>query len=98
MSEIKEKKELWGIAHIFSSMNDSIIHITDITGSEIISQDKKTEERSFKFIKGPVFSNIILADEINRTPPKTQSALLQAMQEHKITSGGKTYDIEAPFF
>jgi MoxR-like ATPase len=65
----------------------------DIVGSEILD-----ESRSFKFVKGPVFSNIILADEINRTPPKTQSALLEAMQERRITSGGKTYDLPSPFF
>ena len=71
---------------------------SDITGSEIITQEVKTGERGFKFIKGPIFSNIILADEINRTPPKTQSALLEAMQENKVTIGGTTYDIEAPLF
>ena len=71
---------------------------SDITGSEIITQEVKTGDRSFKFIKGPIFSNIILADEINRTPPKTQSALLEAMQENKVTIGGTTYDIEAPLF
>ena len=71
---------------------------SDITGSEIITQDEKTGNRKFKFIKGPVFSNIILADEINRTPPKTQSALLEAMQENKVTIGGITYDIDAPLF
>jgi MoxR-like ATPase len=71
---------------------------SDITGSEIISQDMKTGDRDFKFIKGPIFSNIILADEINRTPPKTQSALLEAMQENRVTIGGKTYTIEPPLF
>ena len=71
---------------------------SDITGTEIIQQNKDTGERAFSFHKGPVFSNIILADEINRTPPKTQSALLQAMQEKKITAAGKTYDLERPFF
>jgi MoxR-like ATPase len=65
----------------------------DIVGSEILD-----EARNFKFVKGPIFSNIILADEINRTPPKTQSALLEAMQERRITSGGKTYDLPSPFF
>jgi MoxR-like ATPase len=65
----------------------------DIVGSEILD-----ESRSFKFVKGPIFSNIILADEINRTPPKTQSALLEAMQERKVTSGGKTYELPSPFF
>ena len=71
---------------------------SDITGSEIITQEAKTGDRGFKFIKGPIFSNIILADEINRTPPKTQSALLEAMQESKVTIGGVTYDIELPLF
>ena len=71
---------------------------SDITGSEIITQEAKTGDRGFKFIKGPIFSNIILEDEINRTPPKTQSALLEAMQENKVTIGGTTYDIEAPLF
>jgi MoxR-like ATPase len=65
----------------------------DIVGSEILD-----ESRNFKFVKGPIFSNIILADEINRTPPKTQSALLEAMQERKVTSGGRTYELPAPFF
>ncbi len=65
----------------------------DIIGSEILD-----ESRQFKFVKGPLFSNIILADEINRTPPKTQSALLEAMQERKVTSGGKSYELPSPFF
>jgi len=71
---------------------------SDITGSEIITQDNKTGDRSFKFVKGPIFSNIILADEINRTPPKTQAALLEAMQENKVTIGGTTYKIDSPLF
>ena len=71
---------------------------TDITGTEIIQQNKTTGEREFKFYKGPIFSNIVLADEINRTPPKTQAALLQAMQEKEITIGNKTYNLENPFF
>ena len=71
---------------------------SDITGTEIISQDPKTGDRGLKFIKGPIFSNIILADEINRTPPKTQAALLEAMQESMVTTGGQTYQIESPFF
>ncbi|TXH54263.1 MAG: MoxR family ATPase [Bacteroidia bacterium] len=66
---------------------------SDIIGSEILD-----ESRNFKFIKGPIFNNIILADEINRTPPKTQSALLEAMQERSVTTAGKTYKLEAPFF
>ncbi len=71
---------------------------SDITGTEIIKQDKDTGQRAFEFHKGPLFSNIVLADEINRTPPKTQSALLQAMQEKKITASGITYDLDNPFF
>ena len=70
----------------------------DITGTEVIEQDRATGERVFRFIKGPVFANILLADEINRTPPKTQAALLQAMQERQVTSGGQTYDLPRPFF
>ena len=64
---------------------------SDITGTDIIEEDSKTSKRSFRFFKGPIFSNVILADEINRTPPKTQSALLEAMQENKVTTGGNTY-------
>jgi MoxR-like ATPase len=71
---------------------------SDITGTEIIDQDAATGKRSFRFVKGPVFANIILADEINRTPPKTQAALLQAMQEYEVTSAGNTYKLEMPFF
>jgi len=71
---------------------------SDITGTELIDVDVNTGQRSFRFYKGPVFANIVLADEINRTPPKTQSALLEAMQEHKVTAGGKTYDLDEPFF
>ncbi len=70
----------------------------DITGTEIIEEDQTTKKRNFRFIKGPVFANIILADEINRTPPKTQSALLEAMQEQKVTAAGVTYDLDKPFF
>ena len=71
---------------------------SDITGTEIISQDKDSGQREFKFINGPIFSNIVLADEINRTPPKTQSALLEAMQENNVTIGNKTYELDSPFF
>jgi MoxR-like ATPase len=71
---------------------------SDITGTEIIEENISTRERTFKFVKGPVFANIVLADEINRTPPKTQSALLQAMQEHEVTAGGETYKLTEPFF
>ncbi|MCB9368625.1 MAG: MoxR family ATPase [Calditrichaeota bacterium] len=71
---------------------------SDITGTEIAEEDRASGRRSFKFIKGPVFANIVLADEINRTPPKTQAALLQAMQEHEVTAAGETYKLEEPFF
>ena len=71
---------------------------SDITGTEIIEEDQTTGKREFKFFKGPIFSNIVLADEINRTPPKTQAALLESMQEHRVTAGGKTYTLEEPFF
>lgn len=71
---------------------------SDITGTEIIEEDKKSGGKMFKFVQGPIFANIVLADEINRTPPKTQAALLEAMQEHKVTAGGKTYTLDEPFF
>jgi MoxR-like ATPase len=71
---------------------------SDITGTEIIEEDKNSGNRTFRFVKGPVFANILLADEINRTPPKTQAALLQAMQEQEVTVGGQTYQLPKPFF
>ncbi len=71
---------------------------SDITGTEILEEDQLSKKRNFKFIPGPVFANVILADEINRTPPKTQAALLEAMQEHKVTAAGITYTLEEPFF
>jgi len=71
---------------------------SDITGTEIIEEDLTTGKRGFRFVHGPIFANIILADEINRTPPKTQAALLQAMQEHEVTAAGQTYALPAPFF
>jgi len=71
---------------------------SDITGTEVIEEDQTTGKKTFKFIKGPIFANIVLADEINRTPPKTQSALLQAMQEHEVTAAGETYKLDEPFF
>ncbi len=70
----------------------------DITGTEIIEEDLTTGKRAFRFVHGPVFANVILADEINRTPPKTQAALLQAMQEHEVTAAGTTYPLPEPFF
>lgn len=71
---------------------------SDITGTDILEVDSETGKRSFRFIRGPIFANVVLADEINRTPPKTQAALLQAMQEYKVTAGGVTYKVEQPFF
>ena len=71
---------------------------SDITGTELIDIDPETEKRTFRFYKGPIFGNIVLADEINRTPPKTQAALLEAMQEHRVTAGGHTYTMDEPFF
>jgi len=71
---------------------------SDITGTEIIEEDLSTGKRTFRFVHGPIFANVVLADEINRTPPKTQAALLQAMQEHQVTVGGQTYPLPEPFF
>ena len=71
---------------------------SDITGTDIIQEDSETGRREMVFAPGPVFSNIVLADEINRTPPKTQAALLEAMQEHDVSVGGKTYHLDEPFF
>jgi len=71
---------------------------SDITGTDIIQEDPGTGNRSFKFIPGPIFANVVLADEINRTPPKTQAALLQAMQEHQVTTGVTTRNLKEPFF
>ena len=70
----------------------------DITGTEVIQEDRRTGTREFRFLKGPIFGNVILADEINRTPPKTQAALLEAMQEHQITVGGQRHALSEPFF
>ncbi len=71
---------------------------SDITGTEVIQEDKTTGSREFKFIPGPVFANVILADEINRTPPKTQAALLEAMQEHQVSAAGRRHPLPEPFF
>ena len=71
---------------------------SDITGNEILEEDKSTGHREFKFIQGPIFANVILADEVNRTPPKTQAALLQAMQEHEVTVAGDSMKLDEPFF
>lgn len=70
---------------------------SDIIGTDILQEDRSTGKRFFHFVKGPIFSNLLLADEINRTSPKTQAALLQAMQEYKVTAGGTTYDLTMPF-
>jgi len=70
----------------------------DITGSEVIEDDISTGKKVFRFVKGPIFSNIVLADEINRTPPKTQAALLEAMQEHEVTAAGQNFKLSEPFF
>jgi MoxR-like ATPase len=70
----------------------------DITGTEVMQEDKATGHREFRFIRGPIFGNVILADEVNRTPPKTQAALLEAMQEHQVTVGGRRHALPEPFF
>ena len=71
---------------------------SDITGTELLQEDPETHARRFKFMEGPVFTNLLLADEINRTPPKTQAALLEAMQEKRVSSGGVDYKLDKPFF
>jgi len=71
---------------------------SDITGTEVIQEDKLSGTRELRFLKGPIFANVLLADEINRTPPKTQAALLEAMQEHQLTVGGKRHELTEPFF
>ena len=71
---------------------------SDITGTDILQEDSSTGRRAFQFLRGPIFTNILLADEINRTPPKTQAALLQSMQEYKVTAGGTTFPLDLPFF
>ena len=71
---------------------------TDITGTEVIEEDRSTGRRVFRFVRGPIFANVVLADEINRTPPKTQAALLQAMQEREVTAAGDTFTLDPPFF
>src|SRR3982750_850867 len=71
---------------------------SDITGTELLEEDHATGRRFFKFAKGPIFANVVLADEINRAPPKTQAALLQAMQEHAVTAAGQTHKLPEPFF
>jgi MoxR-like ATPase len=70
---------------------------SDITGTDVLEEDHTTGRRAFRFVHGPIFANLLLADEVNRTPPKTQAALLQAMQEYRVTAGGRTYPLELPF-
>ncbi len=70
---------------------------SDITGTDILEEDRSTGRREFRFVRGPLFANIVLADEVNRTPPKTQAALLQAMQEYRVTAGGQTFPLDLPF-
>jgi MoxR-like ATPase len=70
---------------------------SDITGTDVLEEDRATGRRVFRFVPGPIFANVILADEINRTPPKTQAALLQSMQEHRVSAGGQTYELPPPF-
>src|SRR3954447_8182787 len=70
---------------------------SDITGTDVLEEDRATGRRVFRFVRGPIFANVILADEINRTPPKTQAALLQSMQEYRVSAGGQTYDLPLPF-
>ena len=71
---------------------------SDITGTDVLEEDRTTGKRAFRYVKGPLFANMVLADEINRTPPKTQAALLEAMQEHRVTAGENTYELPEPFF
>ncbi|MFN8580681.1 MAG: AAA family ATPase, partial [Gemmatimonadaceae bacterium] len=71
---------------------------SDITGTELLEEDARTGQRTFRFVRGPVFANIVLADEINRAPPRTQAALLEAMQEHRVTAAGETMPLPEPFF
>jgi MoxR-like ATPase len=71
---------------------------SDITGTDVLEEEMSSKQRTFRFLKGPIFTNMLLADEINRTPPKTQAALLQAMQEYKVTAGGVTHGLDLPFF
>ena len=78
--------------------SDDMVMPSDITGTDVLEEDASTGRRVMRFIQGPVFANIVLADEINRTPPKTQAALLQAMQEKEVTAGGQTMKLELPFF
>src|SRR6188768_2307192 len=71
---------------------------SDITGTDILEVDEHTQKKEYRFIRGPIFTQMLLADEINRTPPKTQAALLEAMQEYRVTAAGQTFNLDAPFF
>ncbi|NLB26037.1 MAG: AAA domain-containing protein, partial [Bacteroidales bacterium] len=86
------------IAKILGLKYNRIQFTPDLMPSDIIGTEILDKERQFKFVKGPIFANIILADEVNRTPPKTQSALLEAMQEQAVTSAGQRFELESPFF
>jgi MoxR-like ATPase len=86
------------LAQVLSLSFNRIQFTPDLMRTDILEDDPTTRRRAFKFVRGPVFANIVLADEINRTPPKTQAALLQAMQERKVTAGGQTYPLDPPFF
>ena len=93
---IKSVSEILGIKFSRIQFTPDLMP-SDITGTEILEEDHATGKREFKFFQGPLFANIILADEINRTPPKTQAALLEAMQEHKVTAAGVSYTLDEPF-
>ena len=86
------------IAEVLGLKNKRIQFTPDLMPSDIIGTEILTEDRQFKFVKGPIFANFILADEINRTPPKTQAALLEAMQERSVTAAGQEYKLDEPFF
>jgi len=98
------KTKLVATLGIVLGLNENRIQFTpdlmpsDITGTEVIQEDRQSGVREFRFLKGPIFGNVILADEINRTPPKTQAALLEAMQEYQITAGGQQHRLTQPFF
>jgi len=94
---VKElRKAIVGMDEVIDEIPD--LMPSDITGTELLQEDPETHERKFQFQKGPVFTNLLLADEINRTPPKTQAALLEAMQEKRVSSGSVDYELDEPFF
>ena len=86
------------MAQTSTTLSGEVSHKVDITGTDILQETDQPGRRAFEFVKGPIFANIVLADEINRTPPKTQSALLEAMQEHRVTASGKVFELPRPFF